>query len=95
MADSKPGNGYSSPFGNGNGATMTGPSSGAHDFITDPASGAPKTGGRDFAAEPPPEQQSGNSGYNPDSVPQGGTLPFSGEPQPNETANKPFKLNGG
>lgn len=46
MADNKPGNGYTTPFGNGNGATSAaGPSSGAHDFTKDAqGSGAPGKG---------------------------------------------------
>lgn len=75
-----PGDGSSSPFGNHNGATMAGPSSGAHNFIEDPASNAPATGGRDFAAEqykqPTIDHSAGGGSYDPGSVPQGGELPF-------------------
>lgn len=75
--ENKPGTGYTPPFGNENGATVAGggPTSGAHDFLTDPASNAPKTGGRDFTRESRP-QRGGPPGYNAESVPSGGPLPF-------------------
>jgi hypothetical protein len=79
--ENKPGNGYTSPFGNGNGATTTqGPASGTHDFNTDPGSHSPKTGGRDFTKESMPQKPSGSPGSasqpNPESIPAGGVLPF-------------------
>ena len=76
--ENKPGNGYDSPFGNGNGATSMGASNGAHNFLEDPASAAPKSGGRDFTTE----SRDLPSGQAPDldkaSIPDGGLLPFGG-----------------
>lgn len=79
--ENKPGNGYTSPFGNEKGATMAdGPSTGAHNFIEDPASHAPETGGRDFTKEsrdqPNMNHAAGGGSYDPSSVPAGGTMPF-------------------
>ena len=103
--ENKPGSGYTSPFGNEKGATTSdGPSDGAHDFLVDPASGAPKTGGRDFTQENR-EQEEGNSGYNPETVPDGGPLPFTKNDSTAESRDgtgtiveaekhKPFKLGG-
>lgn len=81
MPDGKPGNGYDSPFGNGKGATMAqGSSSGAHNFLKDPESGASKEGGRDFTKESRPQEPIDHTPdggcYDPASVPQGGPLPF-------------------
>lgn len=92
--ESKPGDGKTSPFGNGDGST-SGSASGGHDFIKDNKSGASAPKITDFTAPikmPPPDEQS----YNPDSVPEGGDMPFSGEPQATDAgaARKPFKLNG-
>lgn len=104
-----PGNAYASPFGNSKGATMGGPSSGAHDFIKDPASHAPATGGRDFSQESR-TQKTGDPAdrYCPDSPPDGGTLPFEDADKASqdvrddmtgqlveEPKHKPFKLSGG
>lgn len=95
--ENQPGNGSTSPFGNEQGATSAGggASSGAHDFTEDPKSHSPASGGRDFTKENRPQPAGGTSGYNPQSVPAGGTTPFSGEPKPLETGPaKPFKLGG-
>jgi len=110
MADNKPGDGANPPFGNGKGATSSaGASSGAHNFLEDPASNAPKTGGRDFTKESRPQEVGKpEDRYNSDTVPEGGDLPFD---QTDDTAegehamqvgqivdkpkNKPFKLSGG
>lgn len=78
MPDGKPGNGKDSPFGNGNGATMQGSSSGGHNFIEDPESAAPKTGGRDFTKESREQPTGQASDIDKTSVPQGGLLPFGG-----------------
>lgn len=103
-----PGNGNDSPFGDGDGATQAaGPSSGAHDFITDPKSNAPATGGRDFTKESRP--QGGDRmapDINTDSIPAGGRLPFpSADPHGpsgkdvgtlvGAEKHKPFSLGGG
>lgn len=87
-----PGNGYTAPFGNGDGATQAnGPSSGAHDFLKDPASGAPAGSGRDFTKESRP-QQMGACPPNPQSVPNGGNLPFTAAPV--AVSSVPFRLDG-
>lgn len=76
MPEGKPGDGKISPFGNGKGATMAGDSSGAHNFLEDPASAAPKTGGRDFTAESREQKTGPADTIDKASVPQGGTMPF-------------------
>lgn len=102
--ENKPGSGSASPFGNEKGATKSGGSySGSHDFIKDPASGAPKTGGRDFTEENLNEKQKEGSGCNTESIPSGGKLPFpeadpgkrEGNAIESEVSHKPFKLGGG
>lgn len=112
MADGKPGNGSSSPFGNGMGATSSGgASSGGHDFIKEPKSNV--GGAHDFIKDPSgtktgptpndfvkspgggamPAQKTGPApDMCPTSVPPGGTTPFKGEPKPNESGGKPFKV---
>lgn len=105
--ENQPGNGYLAPFGNEKGATQGGPSSGAHDFTTDPKSHSPATGGRDFSKESRSQPASGDQGRNPDTVPAGGDRPFSDtDPKGNVGADgvtvetptsprKPFRLGGG
>jgi len=101
MESKTPGNGSTSPFGDGNGATQaTGPSTGAHDFVTDITTKDTMGGGRDFTKESR-SQQMGPPGYDPSSVPAGGTTPFR-EPSVRVDVStmggvemhKPFKLNG-
>ena len=104
MAENKPGNGQDSPFGDGDGdATANGPTTGAHDFVTDPESHAPKTGGRDFTKESRPQTEGGALEINEDSIPDGGTLPFAGNDSlarereivgtiVGEERHKPFKI---
>jgi hypothetical protein len=104
MAENQSGSGYMSPFGNEKGATSGGPSSGASDFVKDPEGEADKfatSGGRDFTAESK-GQSMGGSGCNPDSVADGGILPFGDlDPQDTEMGGvqgvkaKPYKLGGG
>jgi hypothetical protein len=97
MAENKPGNGYTAPFGDENGATIAGggPAEGAHDFLTDNESNSPASGARDFTKESRPQPAGGGSGCNPVSIPPGGKLPWSGAPAPLQTGPaKPFKLNG-
>ena len=105
-----PGTGAISPFGDSKGATQAdGASSGAHNFIEDPASAAPKTGGRDFSMESR-AQKTGNpeDRYCPDSVPDGGDLHFEDMDDASQAArgdmtgqlvekakHMPFKLSGG
>lgn len=54
MEGAKLGDGKTSPFGNGKGATMAGGSSGSHDFVKDPSSNAGGGGGHDFIKNPAP-----------------------------------------
>lgn len=109
MPDGTPGNGANPPFGNGNGATQkSGASSGAHNFITDPKSNSPATGGRDFSKESRPQQMRKPSpGYpNTQEIPTGGTMPLA-DPGPvsksvsgnaggvQGVSQKPFRVKGG
>lgn len=87
MEQTKPGNGYDSPFGNGEGATQMGPSNGAHNFLEDPGSNAPTSGGRDFTKESI-GQKSGSDDVDKASVPSGGEMPFGGAV---EAVPMPFK----
>jgi len=95
-----PGNGSTSPFGNGAGATQTaGPARGGNDFTTNPnGNGTPP--GR--FAEPVNRPQKGRAdGWNPDTVPKGGRLPFV-DPSSRQgaslqvagSAKKPYRLGG-
>lgn len=70
-----PGDGSVSPFGDHKGATEGGGATGAHDFLTDPKGSGAASGGRDFTKESR-AQTAGAPGYNAESVPEGGTLPF-------------------
>lgn len=105
-----PGNASSSPFGDGKGATQAdGSSSGAHNFLEDPASHAPATGGRDFSKESRPQEKGDpEDRYCPDSPPDGGDMPFGQVDKASQAArddvtgqlveepkHKPFKLSGG
>lgn len=75
--ENKPGNAQDSPFGNEKGATMAdGPSSGAHNFIKDPESHAPSTGGRDFTKESREQSDGPLPTIDDASIPAGGKLPF-------------------
>jgi len=111
MAEGKtPGDGSVSPFGDHKGATEgDGASSGAHNFLEDPASHAPAAGGRDFSKESREQKQgSPDDRYCGDSVPQGGDLPFEDADKASQEARAdmigelvekpkhvPFKLSGG
>lgn len=98
MSETKPGNGSTDPFGDGKGNEAAGPS-GSNDFLKNPSGGGSKTGGRDFTKESR-DQKTGAPGYNPNSVPAGGPLPFSStDPtrpdattHPDGAAHKPFKI---
>lgn len=77
MAENKPGNGNTSPFGNEKGATMAeGPSSGAHNFLENPESNAPNKGGRNFLEESRAQDIGPEDTIDQASVPDGGTLPW-------------------
>jgi hypothetical protein len=104
-----PGNAMSSPFGDSKGATQAaGPSSGAHNFLEDPASHAPATGGRDFSKESRPQQMGyPEDRYCPYSPPEGGDMPFEQIDKASQASrdemtgqlaeepkHKPFKLSG-
>lgn len=105
-----PGSAYASPFGDTKGATQAGgPLSGAHNFIEDPASHAPATGGRDFSKESRTQEKGDPADrYCPDSPPDGGDLPFDDADKASQEARAdmtgelvdkpkhvPFKLSGG
>lgn len=106
--ENRPGNALTAPFGNEQGSTVAGggPSSGGHDFLTNPKSNAPSSGGRDFTRESRPQPGGGAQGYNPESVPAGGPLPFANtDPSgmvgpdgvalsPAQPSHKPFRLGG-
>lgn len=104
MAEGKDGgDGLTSPFGNGAGAPeATGPATKANDFTTNPNGNGRLAGGRDFVAEGNRPQKGRADGFNPDSVPAGGRLPFA-DPKSRAEATlqtvgggrKPFRLNGG
>jgi len=79
MGDGKvgPRDGAISPLGNGKGSTMAeGPDSGAHNFLEDPSSAAPTTGGRDFTKESREQKSGPADDIDKPSVPQGGPMPF-------------------
>jgi hypothetical protein len=98
---STPGNGSTSPFGNGDGATQSaGSISKGTDFLTDPQGQSRVAGGRDFTGENRP-QKGRADGFNPSSVPAGGRLPFvdpkareGATLQPVGAAKKPYRLGG-
>lgn len=99
MAEGKtPGNGMTSPFGNGNGATASGDSSGAHDFLTDPKGSGAAAGGRDFTKESRP-QSDAKKEVEPNSqeIPAGGLIPKAAPGAASKTMScadstrKPFK----
>lgn len=93
------GNGSTSPFGDGAGATPSGPSTGGNNFLTNPGGNGRKGGGRDFTQEKAPPQPTGAGGLNADSIPAGGRLPFNStsgreiKNGPGDT-RKPFRLMG-
>lgn len=107
--ENQPGNGYTSPFGNEHGATLSGPTSdghdftadpsngptsGGHDFTADPASHAPLTGGHDFTGDNRPQLPEGrDTDINPDSIPPGGTSPYV--TSVDKSDHVPFKIFGG
>lgn len=63
------------PFGNGQGATAGGGARGAHDFIKDPKSNSPATGGRDFSKESRPQSMAKQEVTpNQQEIPAGGTI---------------------
>lgn len=71
-----PGDGKTSPFGNGNGGTSAmGNASGGHDFTQDPKSGASNTGGHDFTQDSRPQSEARTEVEpNPQEIPSGGKI---------------------
>jgi hypothetical protein len=68
----------------GNVKNPTGGASGAHDFVTDPKSHSPSTGGRDFTKESRPQPgpvESADSTICPESIPAGGRI-LKADPMP-------------
>lgn len=94
------------PFATADGKTKatSGGSSGAHDFITDPKDGAPKTGGGFDVTQQNRPQQSGSDPVNTEDAIEGGKLAFPTFPDPagkgcgsvdGGSGHKPFKVKGG
>ena len=102
--ENKPGTGAASPFGNGSGATSAaGGATGAHNFLTNPASGAPKTGGHDFTQDNRDQKAGTDDTVNPDSIAPDGKVLYADPPAGNdrtspvglpEGGRKPFTLRG-
>ena len=84
MAENVPGDGYSTPFGNGQGATMTrGASKSGNDFVTNPRGNVSNAMGRDFTKENMNSKQpSGESNVDESTVPQGGKQLLADPTQP-------------
>jgi len=76
MSEGKPGNGFESPFGNGKGATMSGPSTGANNFLENPAGKSGDEGGRDFTKETRTQPTGSPPDIDTSSIPAGGKMPF-------------------
>jgi len=102
MAENKPGNGMQNPFGNGKGGASTSASTPA-DMITNPhGTGTSVARPRDPFTIHQQQQVAGRSMVNPDSVPEGGLLPFNtptekpGHPLGVGTPGKPppFRITG-
>ncbi len=105
MAEAKTsGDGKTSPFGNGQGATAAGASGGGHDFTTDPKSSGAGGGGRDFTKESRPQTEAKVEVIpNAQEIPAGGKV-LRADPGPVSRAfsgtaagvspPKPFKLRG-
>lgn len=97
------GNGKTSPYGNGDGATTAGPNSGAHDFIKDPSTTQGASGGRDFTKESRSQSEaSPEVTPNPQEIPAGGKILFA-DPGPvsskvsgtaSHIEHKPFRVKG-
>lgn len=52
MEGDKMGNGSTSPFGNGQGATASGPATKGNDFVKNPSGSGSKAGGNNFVTNP-------------------------------------------
>ena len=88
--ENMPGNAKDSPFGNEDGDVAK-KTDGGHDFIKDNTSHSPAGDVTDFS-QPNDMPAAEGVAYNADSVPQGGPMPFSGEPKTFESGAMPFKL---
>lgn len=99
-----PGDGKTSPFGNGKGATMAGAAGGGHDFTKEPESHAPSSGGRDFTKESRPQSMARAEVVpNPQEIPAGGKV-LKADPgpvsktvagsAPGPQPPKPFRVKG-
>ncbi len=77
MAENVPGDGKSSPFGDGSGAVSgVGATSKGNDFTKNPTGNGPKSKGMNFAGQENNLPQKGKwGGFNADSVPSGGRIP--------------------
>lgn len=96
-----PGDGFTSPFGNGAGATQEAPSpTKGTDFTLAPTGQGRKTPVDNEKIAPNRAQRAGKTDFNADTVPAGGRTPFAdpGALTPNVTKasgnRKPFKLKG-
>ena len=58
----------------GSGATDAGPSTGAHDFVANSASGAKATGGKDFTGDNREQSAGKDETINAESIPSGGVV---------------------
>jgi hypothetical protein len=76
MSEGKPGNGAESPFGNGKGATMSGPSTGANNFLENPEGNGSSGEGRDFTKESRMQPTGSPPDIDTSSIPAGGKMPF-------------------
>jgi len=75
MAENKPGDGSSSPFGNGQGATSAlGAAKGGNDFVTNPRGWAGSMNGRNFLKEASTLKQPSGSADTSASEPAGGKI---------------------
>ena len=103
MDGQKSGTGASSPFGSGKGATnAAGAASGAHDFVKNSVSGAPKTGGKDFTQNNPEQKPGDDDTLNQETVAEGGKVLKADPTSATRTSpvgrpdggRKPFSLRG-
>lgn len=105
MADSKPGDGKSSPFGNGAGGAGGGSSVSGNNFVTNPSGSGNRGKGPGVISVSRTQQKKDDYDLSPAEIPEGGLLPFMdppddpgnpiGERPPGGgSSRKPFKLGG-
>lgn len=96
--ENQSGDGKTSPFGDGKGAPTGGRGSGGSDFVRDPRGGGSMPAKFENPAKNYP-QQAGQPGFNPDSVPAGGSKLHADPPKPIDGTvpggRKPYKLGFG